>query len=82
MEAKCLHGFNQGRHIKAYKSKPAQQAIHSSTLTWKLREAPFKTTILYTGPSMGFHVNLGEAGGAPGSCVIPYQAPEKGASVS
>ena len=34
------------------------ETVHSSKLTWKWRGAPLKTTILYTGPSMGFHVNL------------------------
>ena len=29
-------------------------------LTWKWREAHYKTTILYIGPSMSFHVNLGK----------------------
>ena len=34
----------------------------SSKLTWKWRveRGSDKTTILYTGPLMGFHVNLGE----------------------
>ena len=34
--------------------------LHSSKLTWKWRGGPFKTTTLHTGPSMGFHANLGE----------------------
>ena len=37
-----------------------QDRLHSSKLTWKLRGAPFKTTVLYKGLSMSFHVNLGE----------------------
>ena len=37
-----------------------QQVLHSPKLTWKWRGAPYKTTILYIGPSMSFHVNLGE----------------------
>ena len=38
--------------------------LHSSKLTWKWRGAPYKTTILYIGPSMSFHVNLGEGSSA------------------
>ena len=34
--------------------------VHSSKLTWKLRGAPIKTTVLYKGLSMSFHVNLGD----------------------
>ena len=34
--------------------------VHSSKLTWKWRRAPYKTSILYIGPSMSFHVNLGK----------------------
>ena len=36
------------------------EALHSSKLTWKWRGAPYKTTILYIGPLISFHVNLGE----------------------
>ena len=36
------------------------RGIHSSKLTWKWRGAPFKTTMLYIGPSAGFHVISGE----------------------
>ena len=34
--------------------------LHSSKLTWMWRGALFKSAILYTGPSMSFHVYLGE----------------------
>ena len=34
--------------------------IPSPKLTWKWRGDPYKTTILYIGPSMSFHVNLGQ----------------------
>ena len=34
--------------------------VHSSKSTWKWTGAPKKTTIVYIGPSMSFHVNLGE----------------------
>ena len=34
--------------------------VHSSKLTWKWRGSLQKTTILYVGPSVSFHVNLGE----------------------
>ena len=34
--------------------------LHSSKLTWKWRGALNKITILYIGPFMSFHVNLGE----------------------
>ena len=33
--------------------------VHSSKLTLKQREAPHKTSILYTGPSIRFYVDLG-----------------------
>ena len=36
------------------------KSLHSPKLTWKWRRGPYKTTILYIGPSMSFHVNLGE----------------------
>ena len=42
--------------------------IHSSNFTWKWRGALYKTTILYIGPSISFHVNLGE-----GMVSIPLQ---------
>ena len=34
--------------------------LHSSKLAWKSRGAHYKTTTLYIGASMGFHVNLRE----------------------
>ena len=42
------------------KSRPKQVQIHSCKSTCKWRGAPFKTTVLYLGLSMSFHVNLGE----------------------
>ena len=42
----CVRSFDHG--------------LHCSKLTWRWRGAPFKATILYIGPSMGFHVNIGE----------------------
>ena len=39
-----------------------------SKLAWKWSMAPFKTTILFLGPSMSFHVNLGEGT----NTMIPY----------
>ena len=41
-------------------SRKDHRRIHSSKLTWKWRKAPYKTNILYMGPPMSFHVNLGE----------------------
>ena len=37
-----------------------KSTVHSSKLTWKWRAAPYKTTILYIGPLISFHFNLGE----------------------
>ena len=34
--------------------------VHSSNLIWKWRGTLYETMIVFTGPSMGFHVNLGE----------------------
>ena len=34
--------------------------LRSSKLIWKWRGAPDKTSVLYLGPSMSFHVKLGE----------------------
>ena len=34
--------------------------LHSSKLTWKWRWALLRTTILYIGPFISFHINLGE----------------------
>ena len=48
----------------AYRKKESSwlgsAVIHSSKLTWKWREAPYSTNILYIGPFMSFHVHLGE----------------------
>ena len=34
--------------------------LHSPKFTWKWRRGHYKATMLYIGPSMSFHVNLGE----------------------
>ena len=46
-------GLIEGFLLKAF-------GLHSPELTWKWRGAPNKTTILYIGPSISFHFNLGE----------------------
>ena len=40
--------------------EPFEGHLHSSKLTWKRRGAHYKTTILYKGLYMSFHVDLGE----------------------
>ena len=42
------------------KQEPVRRIIHSSKLTWKWRGAHYKATVPYIGPSMSFHVDLGE----------------------
>ena len=53
-----------GSSMKHQRTSP--EFLHSS----KWKEAAFKTTILHilTGPSMGFHVKLGEGMGHVGRC--------------
>ena len=40
--------------------RSSQMPLHSSKLPWKWRRAFYKTSILYIGPSISFHVNLDE----------------------
>ena len=49
-------------HVPRASTSPdlRNRPLHSCKLTWKWRGAPNKTTILYIGPSISFHVNLGE----------------------
>ena len=47
--------------------------IHSSKLTWKCSGAPKTTGILYIGPPLSFHVNLGEGSAKYRSCFCTSQ---------
>ena len=49
----------EGARVPNVEHPKAGCQIHSPKLTWKWRRGPYKTTILYIGPSMSFHVNFG-----------------------
>ena len=53
-------------------SRGPNDHIDSYKLTWKWRGAPYKTTILYIGPS-SFHVSLGEGKPDKDTCSVVWR---------
>ena len=64
--------FGRGRHGRCVKNSSPVLQLHSLKLTWQRSSGPYEATLLYTGPSMSFNVNLGE--GKPRNTYIRAQS--------
>ena len=47
-------------YMSPFKESSAKSDIHSPKLTWKPIQPPFKGTVVFIGPSWGFHVSFRE----------------------